>query len=63
VTPGDPQLEEAPPVGCFFLNSAVITGAEPIVIDTGTPVKPHPVARGPRLDRRPCRCAVDLHLT
>jgi flavorubredoxin len=33
-----PQLEEAPPVGCFFLNSAVITGAEPVVIDTGTPV-------------------------
>lgn len=33
-----PQLEQAPPVGCFFLNSAVITGREPIVIDTGTPV-------------------------
>lgn len=33
-----PQLEVAPPVGCFFLNSAVITGAEPVVIDTGTPV-------------------------
>jgi flavorubredoxin len=33
-----PQLEQAPPVGCFFLNSAVITGAEPIVVDTGTPV-------------------------
>lgn len=25
-------------MGCFFLNSAVITAAQPIVIDTGTPV-------------------------
>ena len=32
------QIEEAPPVGCFLLNSAVIVGTEPVVVDTGTPV-------------------------
>jgi flavorubredoxin len=32
------QLEEAPPMGNLFLNSAVIAGAQPVVIDTGTPV-------------------------
>lgn len=32
------QLEAAPPLGNIFLNSAVITAAEPVVIDTGTPV-------------------------
>jgi flavorubredoxin len=31
-----PQLMEAPPVGCFYLNSLVIQGREPVIVDTGT---------------------------
>lgn len=30
------QLEQAPPIGGIFLNSAVITAAEPVLVDTGT---------------------------
>jgi flavorubredoxin len=30
------QLEQAPPIGGVFLNSAVIVGREPVVLDTGT---------------------------
>jgi flavorubredoxin len=30
------QLEEAPPLGRIFLNSAVIRAAEPVLVDTGT---------------------------
>jgi flavorubredoxin len=33
-----PQLVEAPPVGYVFFNSMVITGREPVVVDTGAPV-------------------------
>lgn len=32
------QLEEAPPVGGIFLNSAVIRAAEPVLVDTGTAI-------------------------
>jgi flavorubredoxin len=32
------QLEEAPPWGRIFLNSAVIRAAEPVLVDTGTAV-------------------------
>lgn len=32
-----PQLVDAPPLGMFNLNSLVIRGEEPIVVDTGTP--------------------------
>jgi flavorubredoxin len=31
-----PQLMEAPPVGLFYLNSLVIQGREPVIVDTGT---------------------------
>lgn len=31
-----PQLMEAPPVGLFYLNSLVIQGSEPVIVDTGT---------------------------
>lgn len=31
-----PQLMEAPPVGLFYLNSLVIQGREPVLVDTGT---------------------------
>jgi flavorubredoxin len=31
-----PQLMEAPPVGFFYLNSLVIQGREPVIVDTGT---------------------------
>jgi flavorubredoxin len=31
-----PQLMEAPPVGLFYLNSLVIHGREPVIVDTGT---------------------------
>ncbi len=31
-----PQLMEAPPVGHFYLNSLVIQGREPVIVDTGT---------------------------
>lgn len=30
------QLEQAPPLGGIFLNSAVIRAAEPVLVDTGT---------------------------
>ncbi|ELS54831.1 MBL fold metallo-hydrolase [Streptomyces viridochromogenes] len=32
-----PQLLEAPPVGMFYVNSMVITGTEPVLVDTGAP--------------------------
>jgi len=32
-----PQLIEAPPVGLFYVNSMIITGAEPVLVDTGAP--------------------------
>jgi flavorubredoxin len=32
-----PQMIEAPPVGHLYLNSMIITGAEPVIVDTGTP--------------------------
>ncbi|WP_219415844.1 MBL fold metallo-hydrolase [Pseudonocardia nigra] len=32
------QLEQAPPLGSIFLNSAVVMAREPVVIDTGTAV-------------------------
>lgn len=32
-----PQLLEAPPIGLVYINSMVITGAEPILVDTGAP--------------------------
>jgi flavorubredoxin len=32
-----PQLLEAPPVGLFYVNSLVITGSEPVLVDTGAP--------------------------
>jgi flavorubredoxin len=32
-----PQLLEAPPVGLFYVNSMVIIGAEPVLVDTGAP--------------------------
>lgn len=32
-----PQLMQAPPVGYLYLNSLVIKGDEPVVVDTGTP--------------------------
>jgi hypothetical protein len=32
-----PQLEMAPPVGQFYLNSMIIRGREPVIVDTGTP--------------------------
>ncbi len=32
-----PQLIPAPPVGHFYLNSMIITGREPVIVDTGTP--------------------------
>lgn len=31
-----PQLMEAPPIGLFCLNSLVIQGSEPVIVDTGT---------------------------
>ncbi len=31
-----PQIMEAPPVGLFYLNSLVIQGREPAIVDTGT---------------------------
>lgn len=30
------QLEQAPPLGSIFLNSAVIRAAQPVLVDTGT---------------------------
>ena len=32
-----PQLLPAPPIGLFYINSMVITGSEPILVDTGAP--------------------------
>jgi flavorubredoxin len=32
-----PQLLEAPPIGLVYVNSLVITGAEPVLVDTGAP--------------------------
>jgi flavorubredoxin len=32
-----PQLLPAPPIGLVYVNSLVITGAEPILVDTGAP--------------------------
>lgn len=32
-----PQLLEAPPIGLMYVNSMVITGAEPVLVDTGAP--------------------------
>jgi flavorubredoxin len=32
-----PQLLEAPPIGMFYVNSMVITGSEPVLVDTGAP--------------------------
>jgi flavorubredoxin len=32
-----PQLLEAPPIGLVYVNSMVITGAEPTLVDTGAP--------------------------
>ena len=37
-----PQLIPAPPVGHFYLNSMIITGREPVIVDTGTPSLPAP---------------------
>jgi flavorubredoxin len=31
-----PHLVEAPPLGYFYMNSMIIRGSEPIVVDTGT---------------------------
>ncbi len=33
-----PQLVPAPPIGYVYFNSALIKGAEPVVVDTGAPV-------------------------
>lgn len=32
-----PRLDEAPPIGNFYMNSMVIVGKEPVIVDTGTP--------------------------
>ncbi|MGH3549678.1 MAG: MBL fold metallo-hydrolase [Pseudonocardiaceae bacterium] len=32
-----PQLLEAPPIGLLYVNSLVITGREPVIVDTGAP--------------------------
>jgi hypothetical protein len=32
-----PQVLEAPPIGLVYVNSMVITGAEPVLVDTGAP--------------------------
>src|SRR5947207_11844430 len=32
-----PWVLEAPPVGCFPMNSLVIRGKEPVIVDTGSP--------------------------
>ena len=32
-----PQLVPAPPIGLVYINSLVITGSEPILVDTGAP--------------------------
>jgi glyoxylase-like metal-dependent hydrolase (beta-lactamase superfamily II) len=32
-----PQLVHAPPIGLAYINSMVITGAEPILVNTGAP--------------------------
>lgn len=34
-----PQLLEAPPIGLVYVNSMVITGAEPVLVDTGAPCR------------------------
>ena len=55
------QLHQPPgaPVG-IYLNSMVITGAEPVVVDTGTEYqRPGLDGRG-LLDRRARGCALDL---
>jgi flavorubredoxin len=31
-----PQFALAPPVGAFYMNSMIIRGAEPVIVDTGT---------------------------
>ena len=35
-----PQLVPAPPIGLVYINSLVITGSEPILVDTGTRPSP-----------------------
>ncbi len=45
-----------------YLHSLVIKGAEPILVDTGTPVNRRAMAEGRLLDRRSGRRAVDLSL-
>ena len=32
-----PQLVPAPPIGLVYINSLVITGKEPVLVDTGAP--------------------------
>lgn len=32
------QLDPAPPIGNFYANSMVITGEQPVIVDTGTPI-------------------------
>ena len=32
-----PQVLDAPPIGLVYVNSMVITGREPVLVDTGSP--------------------------
>jgi flavorubredoxin len=36
-----PQLLTAPPIGMLYVNSLVIRGREPVIVDTGTPSNRH----------------------
>ena len=54
-----PQLMEAPPVGSFYLNSLVIQGREPVIVDTHAD-QPRRVAGAGVCARRPGGRAVGV---